>query len=102
MKRVRPSQFWDSAKRYLFGCIGVAVLTFICVQIEVSVATVGFAYLILLALLSLIGSFIGSLALSIIAAACLAYFLVPPTDRFMVDVPQDALTPSASFTTAII
>ena len=88
MMQERPSQLWVSATQCFLGCIGLAVLTFVCIQLKADVATAGFAYLILLVLLSLKGSFIGSLALSITAAACLAYFFAPPALSFMVEVPQ--------------
>src|SRR5262249_34507572 len=102
MTRERPPQFWVSATQCFFGSIGVAALTFVCFWLQVNVATAGFAFLILVALLSLKGTFIGSVALSIAAAACLAYFFAPPTFSFLVDVPQDVLALAAFLTTSII
>ena len=102
MTREKPSQFWDLATQCFLGCIGLAALTFACLQLEGNVATAGFAYLILIALLSLIGNFIGSFVLSITAAMCLAYFFAPPVHSFMVEVPQDLLALVAFLTTSII
>ena len=45
--------------------------------------------MILVALVSLLGSFSVSVVLSIIAVACLNYFFVPPLFEFRVDDPDD-------------
>jgi len=102
MSRDRTSQFRLSATQCLFGGIGVAVLTFICFRLELNVATAGFAYLILGALLSLIGSFIGSVILSIVAVACLTYFFAPSLLSLRVEDPNDVLAVAAFLTTSII
>jgi PAS domain S-box-containing protein len=102
MKRDRPSQFWDSATQCFFGSIGVAVLAFVCFWLQVNLATASFAFLILIALFSLIGSFVGSVILSIAAAACLTYFFALPTLSLRTDVPQDVLALAAFLTTSII
>lgn len=62
------------AAQFLFGGIGLALLTFVCLRLELNLATTGFAYLILIALLSLMGSLIGSLILSVVAVGLLDYF----------------------------
>src|SRR5262249_13240963 len=102
MTRERPPQFRVSATQCFFGSIGVAALTFVCFWLQVSVATAGFAFLILIALVSLKGTFIGSVVLSIAAAACLAYFFAPPAFSFLVEVPQDVLALAAFLTTSLI
>jgi PAS domain S-box-containing protein len=102
MTRDRASQVWNSATQCIVGVIGVAALTFVCSRLRVEFATAGFAYLILIALLSLIGSFVGSVVLSIAAALCLVYFFTGPTFTFTVDVPQDLLALAAFLTTSII
>jgi PAS domain S-box-containing protein len=102
MTRDRASQVWNSATQCIVGVIGVAALTFVCFRLQVEMATAGFAYVILIAVLSLIGSFVGSIVLSVGAAGCLVYFFARPTFDFTVDVPQDLLALAAFLTTSII
>jgi PAS domain S-box-containing protein len=102
MSRDGTSQFWLSATQCLLGSIGVAVVTFICFRLELDVATAGFAYLILVVLLSLIGSFIGSVVLSIVAVACLTFFFAPPLLSLKVEDPRDVVAVAAFLTTSII
>lgn len=58
--------------------------------------------MLLIAPLSLLGSFGASVILSIAAAACLNYFFTPPLFSFRVDAPQDALAITAFTTTSLI
>jgi PAS domain S-box-containing protein len=102
MSRESTSQFWRSVTQCFFGGIGVAVVTFVCFRFELNVDTAGFAYLILIALLSLLGSFIGSVVLSIVAAACLTYFFAPPLLSLRVDDPRDIVAIAAFLTTSIV
>ena len=58
--------------------------------------------MLLIAPLSLLGSFGASVILSIAAAACLNYFFTPPLFSFRVDAPEDALAIAAFTTTSLI
>src|ERR687887_414462 len=98
MTRDRASQVWNSATQCIVGVIGVAALTFVCFRLQVEMATAGFAYVMLIAVLSLIGSFVGSIVLSVGAALCLVYFFARPTFDFTVDLPQDLLALAAFLT----
>lgn len=102
MSRESTSQFWPTATQCFFGGIGVAVVTFVCFRLELNVDTAGFAYLILIALLSLIGTFIGSVILSVAAVACLTYFFAPPLLTLRVDDPRDIVALAAFLTTSIV
>ena len=102
MSRESTSQFWPTATQCFFGGIGVAVVTFVCFRLGLYVDTAGFAYLILIALLSLIGSFIGSVILSVAAAACLTYFFAPPLLTLRVEDPRDIVALAAFLTTSIV
>ena len=66
------------AAQFLLGIAGVALITFVCFQIGFGVGRTSLAYVILIALVSLLGSFGVSVVLSIVAVACLNYFFVPP------------------------
>ena len=102
MRRDRVSQFRNLAAQFLLGGIGLVFLTFVCFRFGLNVATTGFAYLILIALLSMMGSFIGTGVLSIIAAGLLNYFFTEPLFSFRMDYPQDMLAVTAFLTTSII
>src|SRR5580704_17836704 len=56
------------------GCVGLALVTVVFFKVGGNLAAAGFAYLIVIALLALMGSFIVSIVLSILAAGCLSYF----------------------------
>ena len=58
--------------------------------------------MILIALVSLLGSFSASVVLSIVAAACLNYFFVPPLFEFRVDDPDDIVRIAAFLTTSLV
>jgi PAS domain S-box-containing protein len=102
MKQVWTFKFWPSGAQCFFGGVGLALLTFICFRLKLTLATTGFAYLIVIALLALMGSFIGSIVLSIVAVGCLSYFFAPPLFSFRVDYPEDILAIAAFLTTSLL
>jgi PAS domain S-box-containing protein len=90
------------AAQFLLGIAGVALITFVCFKIDFGVGRTSFAYVILIVLLSLLGSFGVSLVLSIVAVACLNYFFVPPLFEFRVDDPDDIVRMAAFLTTSLV
>ena len=70
------------AAQILLGIAGLALITFACFQLGFGLARTGFAYVIVIALVSLLGSFSASIVLSIVAAACLNYFFAAPLFEF--------------------
>jgi PAS domain S-box-containing protein len=80
--------FRGSAAQCFYGIIALTLLTFVCVQLKADLATTAFIYLAVIVLLSLIGSYVASMGLTIIAVASLAYF-APPVSSFAIDSPQD-------------
>ena len=86
----------------MLGGVSLALLTFVCFRLGLSLATTGFAYLILIALLSQMGTFIASLVVAAAAAGCLDYFFTQPLFSFRMEYPQDILGLIAFLTTAII
>jgi PAS domain S-box-containing protein len=96
------SGYWRSSVQFSFGSVGLLLLTFVCFRLGLNVATVGFAYLILIELLALIGSFIISVVLSFFAVACQSYFFAQPLFSLRVDHPEDFLAITAFLTTSII
>ena len=92
----------SAAAQFLLGIAGVALITFVCFKIGFGVGRTSFAYLILVALVSLLGSFSVSVVLSIIAVACLNYFFVPPLFEFRVDDPDDIVRLAVFFATSLV
>ena len=80
----------------------MALLTFVCFWLGLNLATTAFSFLILIALLSLMGSLIGSVVLSIIAVGALNYFFTEPLFSLQVEYPQDILALIAFLTTSVI
>src|ERR1700758_238204 len=98
----RTPRFWPSAKQYLFDAIGLAISTLVGFRLGADVETAFSVYLIILAVQSLRGSCIGSIALSIFAVGCLTYFFVPPLFAFSHKLYADLQAISAFLTTSII
>jgi len=102
IKRDWKSHLWRSVAQGFFGVIALAFVTMACVSLGVDLATTAFAYLIVIVLLSLMGSFYVSAVLSIIAVAALNFFFAPPIFNFRVDRPQDAVVVIAFLLTSLI
>jgi len=94
--------FWRSVAQGFFGGIALALVTLACFSLGLDLATTAFAYLIVIVLLSLMGSFYVSAVLSIIAVAALNYFFAPPIFNFRVDQAQDSLLVIAFLLTSVI
>jgi PAS domain S-box-containing protein len=97
----RP-RFHPVAAQFLLGIAGLALITFVCFQVGFGLARTGFVYVIVVALLSLLGSFSASIVLSLLAAACLNYFFAPPLFEFRIDLPEDLERIAVFLTTAVI
>jgi signal transduction histidine kinase len=94
-------RFWRSAALCLFGAIGVASITLVCYQLHLNLATTGFLYVILVALLSCTGDFVSSIIISIIAVFCLTY-VAPPNYSFRVDDPLDVVAIITFLTVSVV
>ena len=90
------------ATQFLLGIAGLALITFVCFQVGFGLARTGFAYVILLALVSLLGSFSTSVVLSLVAAVCLNYFFAPPLFELRVDSADDIVRIAAFLTTSLV
>jgi len=98
----RRPRLQAAAAQFLLGIAGLALITFVCFQLGLGLARTGFAYVILVALASLLGSFSASVVLSILAAACLNYFFAPPLFELRVDAPDDILSIAVFLTTSLV
>jgi K+-sensing histidine kinase KdpD len=83
MNHNQTYRFWRSTAQCLLGGMAVALVTFVCFRLNVSITTAALLYLIVVVLASLTGSFVLSVV-SIIAILGLDYFFTEP--RFNIDV----------------
>ncbi|HEV2617671.1 MAG TPA: PAS domain S-box protein [Candidatus Acidoferrales bacterium] len=90
------------AAQLLSGIAGLALITFVCFRLGVGVARTGFVFVILVALVSLLGSLSASVVLSILAAACLNYFFTQPLFEFRIDLPEDVERIAAFLATSLV
>lgn len=90
-----------SATQYLAGGLSLALLTLLGFRLGLDLPTAAFLYLILVTLLSLMGSFLGSMLFSLAAVACLSYFFAPPIFSLRVDSPRDVVLVTAFLVTAL-
>src|SRR5258705_2285037 len=81
-------RFWRSAAQCLLGGIAVALVTFVCFRLNVSITTAALLYLIVVVLASLTGSFVLSAFVSITAILCLDYFFTEPLFRIDIALSQ--------------
>jgi PAS domain S-box-containing protein len=100
MNHNQTHRFWRSAGQCLIGGIAVALVTFVCFRLNVSITTAALLYLIVVALVSLGGSFLSSAVVSMIAVGCLAYYFLPPVFSFRVSDPFDVVAIITFLTTS--
>jgi C4-dicarboxylate-specific signal transduction histidine kinase len=93
---------WTWVAQCALGGLGLISTTFVCFRLGFDVAAAGFGYVILIALISVLGSLSASIVLSIASAACLNYFFTQPLFEFRIDSPQDVVAIAAFMTTSLI
>ena len=81
--------FRGPAAQFFYGIIALTLVSFVCFQLKADNATVAFIYLVVIVLLSLMGSYFASAVLIPLAVAALDYFFSPPIFSFNIDLPQD-------------
>ena len=98
----RRPKLLAAASQLLLGIAGLALITFVCFQLDFGVGRTAFAYLILVVPLSLLGSVSASVVLSIIATACLNFFFAPPLFEFRIDSEDDAVRIAMFLITSLV
>ena len=102
MTRNQTMNFRNSAAQFFLGSIALALVTLAFFWLDVDLASTGFVYLIVIVLFSLMGSFIASALLAVLAVAGLVYFFAPPIFDFRIDDPQHILVVVAFLLTSLI
>ncbi|WP_183231986.1 PAS domain S-box protein [Bradyrhizobium sp. SBR1B] len=98
----RISSFKSSAPQLTLGSITLAAVTLTCLYFHAHFAATAFAYLLVILLFSLMGSFTASSALCIVAIAALAYYFTPPALSLRIDEPRDVAVVMAFFIVSIV
>src|SRR2546427_8636569 len=70
-------QFWRAATHFLFGVIGLALITFAAVRLHLQPGAISLLYLIVVVFVSLRAGFVSSVAVSVLAVVCLHYYFLP-------------------------
>jgi K+-sensing histidine kinase KdpD len=94
-------KFWRSAAESLIASLALILLTVAFYRLHFNLATASPLYVIVVVLLSRIGSFVSSIVASIVATLCLAH-LAPPAYSFRVDDPLDYVAIVAFMVTSFI
>jgi PAS domain S-box-containing protein len=102
IRHKRRSRLQAVAAQFLLGIGGLASVTFVCFWLDFGVARTGFAYVMLIGVLSLLGSFSASVVLSIVAAALLNFFFAPPLFELRVDALDDIVRIAAFLMTSLV
>jgi signal transduction histidine kinase len=69
--------FWNAATQFLFGMIGLALITLAAVPLHLQPGAISLLYLIVVVFVSLRAGFVVSVAVSLIAVFCLNYYFLP-------------------------
>src|SRR5215469_4455149 len=80
---------WTSARQLALSGLALCFATFVSYKLQFSTPTVVLIYLFIAVLQSLGGGFISAAIVSLLAAACLDYFFLPPTPAFGISDPLD-------------
>ena len=72
-----PHGFRHAAPQFLFGIIGLALITLAAVRLHLQPGAISLLYLIVVVFVSLRAGFVSSVAVSLIAVLCLHYYFLP-------------------------
>ena len=103
-----PHGLRHAATEFLFGIIGVTLITFAAVRFQIASlppsnvgpGTISLLYLMVIVFVSHRGGFVSSFAVSLIAAFCLNFFVLPLVPSLEVRNPLDIVATAAFLITA--
>jgi signal transduction histidine kinase len=94
-------KFRRSAAECLVASLALALLTVICYRLHVNIATAGLLFVIVIVILSRVGSSVSAVFAAIIAALCLAD-IAPPAFSFEVNDPLDIVAIITFLVTSLV
>jgi PAS domain S-box-containing protein len=80
---------WRRGPVWLLGCLTLGITTAVCYWLGLNLGATAFIFLIIIILLSLIGSMVMALAFSLTSVALLAFFFAEPRFSFETALTQD-------------
>jgi two-component system sensor histidine kinase KdpD len=92
-------------ERLILACgslLGVAAITWVASRLGLTAPPVGFLYLVSVVFAAASGGLLSGTVTSIVAAACLDFFFLPPVYHFNVDDPMDWVALGAFEFTALV
>ena len=95
-------RIWPTVLRTVLGCVLIGLITFVCYRLQLNLSVTGFAFLIVIVLQSLVGNFVSSAVVSVVAVLCLDFFFTPPRFSFEVTNPLDILALISFLTTGLV
>src|SRR5439155_16829582 len=93
-------QFCRAATHFLFGIIGLALITFGAVRLHLQPGAISLLYLIVVVFVSLRAGLVSSVAVSLIAVGCLNSLFIPRFSSSGARNPLDIVATVAFLTTA--
>jgi signal transduction histidine kinase len=94
-------KLWRSTAECFVASLALILLTVVFYRLHFNLATASLLYVIVIVLVSRVGSFVSSIVASVVAALCLAH-LAPPAYSFRVDDPLDIVAIAAFMVTSFI
>src|SRR5258708_23005333 len=102
MVQNQTTNFRYLAAQFFLGSTALALVTLAFFRLGIELASTAFAYLIVIVLVSLMGSFIASALLAIMSVAGLNCFFAPPIFDFRIDNPLHIVVVVAFLLTSLI
>src|SRR5882757_5467610 len=90
----------SAARQFALGLIGLSLMTLGAILLHLQPGAVSLLYLIVVVFVSLRGAFVASVAVSLVAVACLQSYFVPLFTPAGVNNPLDLVAAAAFLTTA--
>jgi two-component system sensor histidine kinase KdpD len=84
------------------GSIGVALLTLICFEVHLDLASVLPLYMLLIVVQSMTGNFLSAVILSLLSAGCLDFFFTPPLFTLYINNALNVIALVAFVLTALV
>jgi signal transduction histidine kinase len=95
-----PPHFWHAARQFVFGVIGLTVITIAALRLNLQPGATSLLYLIVVIFVSLRAGFASSIGISLMAVVGLNYFFIPRFSSSGVRNPLDIVATIAFLTTA--
>ncbi|CAN7770135.1 ATP-binding protein [Caballeronia sp. LjRoot34] len=97
----KSSQWGYLVRLWIGGSVLLCAIAWLCLNLQLKIATAGFCMLIVIVLLSLLDSFVSSAIFSSVGGLLLNVYFTPPIYSLAIEKPQDVLPIAAFFITSI-